>query len=132
MLHQCSILSDYIPKEPLELDPKWLNLIERVDYAFQPIVDIENGKTFGFEALIRGYESKTFTTIDSVFDTAYNENVLHKLDMILREKAIKKFAKLDFSKKIKLFYNLDNRITSMPDFASGETLDVMKMFDLDK
>ncbi|WP_024954201.1 EAL domain-containing protein [Sulfurospirillum arcachonense] len=114
------------------MDKKWLDLIDTVDYAFQPIVNIHSGKMYGLEALIRNYESDEFHSIDSVFDTAYSENVLYKLDMILRQKAIEKFANYEFAKDLKLFYNLDNRITSMPDFSSGKTIDVMDMFDLDK
>lgn len=111
---------------------KWLELIEKVDYAFQPIVNIHSGRLYALEALIRNYESKYFSSIDSVFDTAYNENVLYKLDIQLRKKAIKKFASYEFAKDIKLFYNLDNRITSMPDFIPGRTIDIIQDYNLDK
>ena len=110
------------------MEEKWVALLENVDYAFQPIVDIYTGKTFGLEVLIREYDSKDFTTIDSLFDMAYSENMLYKIDILLREKAIEKFSKIEFCDKIKLFYNLDNRITSIPDFISGKTVDIANKF----
>ena len=35
---------------------KWEAILESVYYAFQPIVNIHTGTTFGFEALLRVYE----------------------------------------------------------------------------
>lgn len=100
---------------------KWQKLIEVADFAFQPIVNIYTGKLYAVEALIRNYEGAGFTTIDSIFDTAFSEKTLYPLDVHLREKAIHKFSQLPFAKNIKLFFNLDNRITMMPDFKSGYT-----------
>ena len=122
----------YNQKKEVILEEKWVALLENVDYAFQPIVDIYTGKTFGLEALIREYDSKDFATIDSLFDMAYSENMLYKIDILLREKAIEKFSKIEFCDKIKLFYNLDNRITSMPDFISGKTVDIASKFGIKK
>jgi len=112
------------------MDEKWEQLIENIDYAFQPIINIHSGQVYAFEALIRNYESKYFHTIDSVFDTAYSESVLFAVDMRLRKKAIKKFASYKYSNKIKLFYNLDNRITHMPDFESGKTHTIIETYGL--
>lgn len=109
----------------ITLDKKWEKLLECVDYAFQPIVNIYTGKTFAFEALIRDYEKAGFHSIDMIFDTAYSENVLYTLDLALREKAIRKFAQIPFFTGIKLFYNMDNRTTMMPDFKPGFTKKVL-------
>lgn len=114
------------------MDKKWLDLIENVDYAFQPIVNIHSGKIYALEALIRDFKSEYFPTIDSVFDAACSENMLYKIDMLLREIAIKKFVKCSFSNEMKLFYNIDNRITAMPDYESGKTIDIMNKYGLDK
>lgn len=114
----------------MSLDKKWQKLLECVDYAFQPIVNIYTGKTFAVEALIRDYEKAGFHSIDSVFDSAFNENVLYTLDLALREIALKKFAQLSFHKSIKLFYNMDNRTTMMPDFRPGYTKNVLRQMDI--
>ncbi len=113
------------------LNEKWQTLVEVADFAFQPIVNIYTGKLFAVEALIRNYEAAGFNTIDAIFDTAYSEKVLYLLDVKLREKAIHKFSLLPFFKHIKLFYNLDNRITMMPDFKSGYTCELLSTYEMD-
>lgn len=113
------------------LSEKWSRLIEEVDFAFQPIVNIYTGKLYAVEALIRNYENSGFTTIDSIFDTAFSEKTLYPLDVHLREKAIHKFSQLPFAKNIKLFFNLDNRITMMPDFKSGYTCALLHDYGMD-
>ncbi|MBC7135015.1 MAG: EAL domain-containing protein, partial [Oceanibaculum nanhaiense] len=70
------------------------SLQDKIDYAFQPIVNIRSGTCYGYEALLRGAETIGFTSIQQLFDHAYTENLLHKADILLREKAIAKFALL--------------------------------------
>lgn len=113
------------------LSEKWQKLIEVCDFAFQPIVNIYTGKLYAIEALIRDYQKAGFHSIDAIFDEAYDEKVLYALDIKLREKAIHKFSLLPFSNHIKLFYNLDNRITMMPDFKSGYTSELLGIYDID-
>jgi diguanylate cyclase (GGDEF)-like protein len=109
----------------MSLEKKWKKLLENVDYAYQPIVNMYTGKTYALEALIRDYDAAGFSSIDSVFDTAYSENVLYSLDLELRNIAIKKFIQIPFSKNIKLFYNIDNRTTMMPDYRPGYTKELL-------
>jgi len=47
----------------------------------------------------------------------------------LRKKALKKFKKIDIP-NLKLFYNLDNRVFTMKDRKSGETLKILKELDI--
>jgi len=65
------------------------------------------------------------------FDKAYEEGILYKLDLILREKAIEKFLKIKID-NLKLFYNLDNRVLLMPDYEIGNTEKILKKFNLSK
>lgn len=113
------------------LSEKWNILIDEVDFAFQPIVNIYTGKIYAVEALIRNYEAAGFMTIDCIFDTAFSEKTLYALDVQLREKAIHKFSQLSFAKNLKLFYNLDNRISMMPDFKPGYTHSLLHEYGLD-
>lgn len=115
---------------PMSLGRNWERFLESVDYAFQPIVNIYTGKTFAFEALIRDYDKAGFASIDAVFDTAYSENVLYSLDLALRKIAIKKFSQIPFYKNVKLFYNIDNRTTIMPDFKPGYTKSILREFEV--
>ena len=87
---------------------KWLTRLSKLDYAFQPIVNIHTGNAFGFEALLRCWEAAGFDSIGDVFDCAYQDGVLHQVDLFLRRKAIGKFAEFKGHRHIKLFYNLDN------------------------
>lgn len=92
-----------------------------IDYAFQPIVDINNGTVFGYEALLRGHEKLGVSSIFEVFDRAEKLKILHRFDMMMRSLAITKYAALPRSSRTKLFYNLDNRIIASPDYFRGGT-----------
>jgi len=115
------------------LDKTWLHIIDNIDFAFQPIVDINNGKTVAYEALLRNYKEVGFDSIDSFFDTAYEEKILHTLDLKLRKKVLKKIinSKL-YDKNIKIFYNLDNRIIEMPNYKEGQTSKILDKLNIDK
>lgn len=114
------------------LPKKWLKNLEILDIAFQPILNIHTGKIFGVEALLRNFQEVGFTSIFELFDEVYKENILYSFDIELREKAFKKFTQIDGYKNIKLFYNLDNRLFEMPDFAYGNTNKILKLYGLKK
>lgn len=110
---------------------QWRKLLDTVDYAFQPIVNIYSGKTYGYEALIRDINKANFSSIDELFNQAFDENILFLLDIELRAIAIKKFQKIPNYKEIKLFYNIDPRISLMEDFFIGATKKICKKLKLD-
>ncbi|MGM0508685.1 MAG: GGDEF domain-containing protein [Fusobacteriota bacterium] len=103
----------------------WKERIKAFDFAFQPIVNTYSGVTYGYEALLRNWKELGFNSIDNVFNTAYNEKILYQLDLALRKKAMIKFMKIKKGKKLKLFYNLDNRVLEMPDYSVGNTSDIL-------
>jgi len=45
---------------------KWSEIIENLDYAFQPIIHTHTGKIFAVEALLRNTNN-----INAIFDTAF-------------------------------------------------------------
>lgn len=112
------------------LNNEWKQLIKSFDYAFQPIVNINNGKIYAVEALIRNYE-RDFTIIFEIFDKAYNENMLYDLDLELREIVIKKFSNININ-NLKLFYNLDNRLLNINDFDDSHTVNLLNKYNLSK
>jgi diguanylate cyclase (GGDEF)-like protein len=114
------------------LDRRWVDYVECIDYAFQPIINIHTGVCYGVEALMRGQEDAGFQSIEGFFDAAYNEKCLFTVDMLLRERAIKKFSTIDFHGKIKLFYNVDNRVLLMPDYTPGFTSEFLEGFGLNQ
>ncbi len=88
----------------------WNQIINELDYAFQPIVHSSTGKIYAVEALIRNVQNiPELNSIDDLFNLAFNKNYLYELDLQLREMAIKKFSTICIQ-NLKLFYNLDNRI----------------------
>ncbi len=114
------------------LPKEWLDNLEVLDIAFQPIVDIHTGKTYAVEALLRNYKEVGFDSIFELFDQIYKDNLLYSFDVALREKAIKKFINIDNFKNIKLFYNLDNRLFKMANFTSGNTSILLKKYGIEK
>ncbi|MBI5592684.1 MAG: EAL domain-containing protein [Deltaproteobacteria bacterium] len=113
------------------LSETWLaRIFNIVDYAFQPIVNIHSGVCYGYEALLRNHEAAGFSSINELFDTAYNDQVLHAVDLYLREKAITKFTQLEWKNQVKLFFNLDNRVLSSADYKPGNTLNQLKFSNL--
>lgn len=113
------------------LHPLYLHYFNVLDVAFQPIVDIHSGAIFGVEALLRGTDSLGFESIHDFFDRLYEDNVLYTFDLHLREKVVKKFCTISNFETLKLFYNLDNRLLEMADFAKGNTSRILSRFGLD-
>ncbi len=96
-------------------------IIDRFDFAFQPIVHTVTGHCIGVEALLRGTEKEGFPSILAFFDALARDRVLFGIDLKLRERAMRKFAEAGLAADMRLFYNVDNRVTAMPDYQPGQT-----------
>jgi len=97
-------------------------------FAFQPIVEPTMGVTFGFELLLR-HDSDSFS-IPDFFDSAFEKGVLHRLDLLLREKAFETIIKVPFYKEMTFFYNIDNRILLDKEYEQGKTEEFLKKTEL--
>ncbi|MDD4329840.1 MAG: GGDEF domain-containing protein [Aliarcobacter sp.] len=112
--------------------PNWNQIIDKLDYAFQPIIHSHTGKLYAVEALIRNVQNISgLNAIDDLFNMAFNDDYLYELDLQLREKAIKKFSDIKIE-DLKLFYNLDNRIIYNKTFSYGNTSKILKKYKLNK
>ena len=110
----------------------WNQIIDKLDYAFQPIIYSQTGKIYAVEALVRGIQNiNELNSIDDLFNCAFNDDFLYELDIQLREKAIKKFANIPID-NLRLFYNLDNRIIYNKNLSSGNTSKILKKYNLNK
>ncbi|MFZ5760524.1 MAG: GGDEF domain-containing protein [Thermodesulfobacteriota bacterium] len=93
----------------------WPVIVEKLDFAFQPIVNIHTGVCLGCEALVRNWAAAGFSSIGEMFDAAYLDGQLAFFELLLREKAVRKYLLLPQNGRIILFLNLDNRILANPD-----------------
>lgn len=112
------------------LDHNLKKKIKLLDIAFQPIVNIHTGKIYAVEALLRNFRDIGCKSIFEVFDMVYKENLLYCFDLALRRKALKKFSKIKNFENLKLFYNLDNRLFEMDNFAPGNTSKILKELNI--
>ena len=115
-----------------QLPKKWIDNLQILDIAFQPILSMHTGKIYGVEALLRNFRDIGCESIFSLFDKVYQEGILYSFDVALREKTVEKFTTIDEYKDIKLFYNLDNRLFEMDDFKKGNTEKILKKYNLKK
>ncbi|RXJ57901.1 GGDEF domain-containing protein [Candidatus Marinarcus aquaticus] len=111
---------------------KWINILNKLDFAFQPIIHTYTGKIYGVEALLRNVEIATeYHNIQNLFDCAFEDDLLYQVDLELRKKAIKKLKMLDIE-NVKLFYNLDNRIIYSKNCPQGQTAKLLEENGLKK
>lgn len=80
-----------------------------IDYAFQPIVEINTGFVYGYEALMRGYDRLNLNAPKTLLDHAFESGVLVELEQMLHGRAIAKFATVPEFQGKKLFLNIDGR-----------------------
>lgn len=97
---------------------------------FQPIYDLNNGKIHGHEALSRGPKNSTLFSPEPLFSLALEAGKLHQLEILCREKALSKFAKLQLDGL--LFLNVSASLLSSPDHQSGMTLAILQQLGLDQ
>ncbi len=110
------------------MEMKNLNAFEKIDFVFQPIIDIKSNRIYGYEALLRNYEYLGYKTVFEFFDDYFSQNLLYQLDLFLREKLITLFVQTPEFQKRRIFYNIDNRILEMPDYYPGNTLRLLQKF----
>jgi len=114
------------------MNNKWSSIVEKIDFAFQPIIHAHSGKIFAVEALLRDYDKvQSLNSIQSLFDLAFQDDYLYEADLLLREKAISKFSQIGID-NLKLFYNLDNRIIYNRNYSSGNTTRILTKYNLNK
>lgn len=114
------------------LNKKWEKIVDKLDFAYQPIINTVTGKLYGVEALLRNiHEAGEFYSISNCFDEAFNQGILYEFDLQLRQKAIEKFTKINIE-GIQLFFNIDSRLLYTPDYTSGNTQIILEKYNLKK
>lgn len=107
----------------------WAAVLARLDFAFQPIVNIHTGHCFGYEALLRCQDECGFLTPFDFFDACHAEDLLADIEMVLHEKVLEKFLLIPHHDRVKLFVNVDNRSLTrgLPADRLGTLLDQFGM-----
>lgn len=124
------VLSD----ENLGLDkpePVWERAVDTFEYALQPIVSLQGGYCLGYEALLRGVQDAGFDTIASVFDAADAEGKLAWLDLMLQRKAADRFKQVGYGSHRRLFYNVDGRVFTSPDYSVDRMVSLYRELDIE-
>ena len=80
-------------------DKYWQDTVGILEYAFQPIIDFETKKCYGYEALLRNVNEAGFESIQAMLNLSYGANLAQFLNSLLIEKAIEKFIALKNLKK---------------------------------
>lgn len=89
---------------------KWIDIIQKLDFAFQPIIHTNTGKTFAFEILLQDIKkASNFDTEQELFDYAFEDEMIYYVHQKLLNKALNKFLSLEYE-NIPFFYNLDHRL----------------------
>ena len=102
------------PMAPPALPDDWRTIIDDIDHAFQPVVNIHSGHTYGIEALVRGLDRHGFDGTLAFLDAAHADGVLDAADYALKQKAIAAYAQWPFCRDRKLFLNIDAQVFEAP------------------
>ncbi|MBS62456.1 MAG: GGDEF domain-containing protein [Salinisphaera sp.] len=105
-------------------------IARHIDYAFQPIASLNSGRCYGVEALMRGWQDAGFASIESVFDQACELGLLVEVDTLLKQMAFEKFSRIPHHRELRLFFNLDNRVFSAPDYRPAATVVLLERYGL--
>lgn len=94
---------------------------ESVTTVFQPLVSLQTGEVFAYEALSRGPRGSRLERPDVLFSLAERNGLLVSLERICRKKALEA-KKAHLPPGSKLCLNVDPRVIRDPQFRSGQTL----------
>jgi len=92
---------------------------EYIRPVYQPIVSLQNGVVFAYEALSRITRPNCHLNIDELFEMAKKNQKLWELESLCRAKALK--GACEKPARMKLFLNVEPNIIYDPEFISGFT-----------
>ncbi len=95
---------------------------------FQPIISLQDGAIFAYEALSRIHVDTCNIGIENIFKAAAEENCLWELEMLCRKKSLKKAR--DKPSGAKLFINFDAHTIRSPQLKAGFTHQRLEKYQL--
>jgi EAL domain-containing protein (putative c-di-GMP-specific phosphodiesterase class I)/GGDEF domain-containing protein len=109
---------------------RWADVVDDLGIAYQPIIDIHSGRTFGFEALMRGVERHGFTSPIQLLNQAFAESALPDVEARFLDRAIKQFATHPDWQTLKLFINIDGRTIASAHDIKGTLVEMKSRYGL--
>lgn len=97
--------------------------------VYQPIVSLQTGKIFAYEALSRIKKEKCNINIGELFQAAEDMDEVWELETLCRKQSLK--GATDKPKGVKLFLNVDPNSIRDEKFKSGTTTKYLKQYGLD-
>ncbi|MFC5451841.1 GGDEF domain-containing protein [Paenibacillus aestuarii] len=91
--------------------------------VYQPIISLQDGQVFGYEALTRGPKGSPFHSPLVMFQFAEQQGQLYALEKLAREKAVQG-ANLDNKQQL-LFINISSHVLYDPQFIPGRTQEIL-------
>ncbi|WP_297589009.1 EAL domain-containing protein [Roseibium sp.] len=85
------------------------DIMEVLDHALQPIVDIGTGVVYGYEAQLQKCEEDDGVSAEQLLDVAHRQGFLPELEAQLFCKTLNHFKKLRIAQGTKLYFKLDGR-----------------------
>lgn len=101
---------------------------QQIQTVFQPIISLQTGEVYGYEALSRGLEHTAMCNPKRLFSYATKLNRLWELESLCRQKALE--AANELKLQAKLFLNVNPNIMSDPKFQEGFTKAFLKKYEL--
>ncbi|OEH86649.1 hypothetical protein BHU72_10385 [Desulfuribacillus stibiiarsenatis] len=99
-----------------------------LESVFQPILSLDSGENYGWEALTRGPQSSFFHSPNDLFPFAERVNSLFALETASRELSIQKIGWMKPNQK--LFINVDPSVIKDSQFHQGVTRTMLKKYNL--
>lgn len=100
-----------------------------LETVFQPIISLQTGQIYGYEALTRGPINTVLHNPENLFDYALKTGKLWELENLCRANALK--CAHELRAEGKLFLNVNPNIMNDPKFKQGFTKEFLSLFQMD-
>lgn len=101
---------------------------KEIHSVYQPIVSLESGEVFGFEALSRIDQKECEINVEELFQLAQQFEKTWELECICRKKALKGYSKQKGEKK--LFLNVEPHVIHDEKFKAGMTKEYLERYQI--